>query len=208
MLRIDHVVLAVRDLDVAADRFAQEHGLVAVAGGSHPQWGTGNRIVPLGDRQYVELIAVVDPARAATTDLGRTIAGLADEGDRWFAWCLADDDLEATAARLGLDVVPGSRTRLDGSVVSWRGAGIDDARRTADLPFFIAWDVADALHPGATRVDHPSRASEIAWVRIGGDPAALASWTAHAALPVRIEPGPAGVRAVGLTTPAGDLVIG
>src|SRR4029079_13118848 len=46
MLRIDHVVLAVRDLDASAERLWGEHGLRFVAGGRHARWGTANMIAP------------------------------------------------------------------------------------------------------------------------------------------------------------------
>jgi hypothetical protein len=36
MLRIDHVVYAVRDLDDAAERFRRDHGLDSTPGGRHP----------------------------------------------------------------------------------------------------------------------------------------------------------------------------
>src|SRR5437870_12281035 len=116
-MRIDHAVYAVRELDVAGERLLARHGLESVPVGRHPRWGTANRIVPLGD-DYVELLAVVDPDVGVTTTLGRALLDLTAEGDRWFAICLADDDLEATASRLDLALSRGSRTRPDGSVVA------------------------------------------------------------------------------------------
>jgi Glyoxalase-like domain len=207
VLRIDHAVYAVPDLEEAAARLREDHGLDSVPGGVHPRWGTGNRIVPLGT-DYVELMAVVDRGIAADTDLGRKVLEITDRGSGWFALCLADDDLHATAERLGLSVEAGSRTRPDDRVVSWRGAGIEDPRRTPDLPFFIAWDGPAAFHPGATPIDHASGATGIAWVEVVGDANAFERWTHHADLPLRFgSEGPPGVRAVALQTPLGELIL-
>lgn len=205
-MRIDHVVYAVRDLDAAATRIMEDLGLASVPGGVHPRWGTGNRIIPLGDSQYLELLAVIDPTVAATTQLGSSLQALTAEGDAWFAMCLATDEIESVAARVDLEVVPGSRTRPDGQVVAWRGAGIDDPARTPDLPFFIAWDVPEALHPGATPIEHPCGATGIDWVEIDGDQARFTRWVDGAPLPVRLHAGAPGVRAVSLRTPGGPLV--
>lgn len=207
MLRVDHVVFAVHDLDAAGERFSTEFGLASEPGGVHPRWGTGNRVIPFGT-DYLELISVVDPPAAAGTALGRTLMGLTAAGDRWFALCLADDDIDATGARLGLRVDAGSRVRPDGRTVAWRGAGIEDPRRTPDLPFFIDWDVPADLHPGAGGLAHPSRAIGIAWVEIAGDQAAFERWTGGADLPILFVPDePVGIRAVGLATPSGELVL-
>ena len=61
-MQIDHVLYGVQDLDAAATWFEGSFGLSAVSGGAHPAWGTANAILPVGDGQYVELIAVVDRA--------------------------------------------------------------------------------------------------------------------------------------------------
>jgi hypothetical protein len=206
-LRVDHVVYAVHDLDAAATRFRAEFGLVTSPGGTHPRWGTANRIASLGDARYVELIAIVEPAVAATTALGRALGERIADGDRWFALCLADDAIDDTAARLGLEVTPASRVRPDGREVAWCGAGIDDERRTPDLPFFIAWEGPAEMHPGAVAPERPSGATDVAWVEIAGDPAAFAAWTDGAGLPVRFVAGDPGIIGVALATPAGDLVV-
>jgi hypothetical protein len=178
-----------------------------VPGGVHPRWGTGNRIVSLGDGRYVELIAIVDPAVARERELGRAVAARTASGDRWFALCLGDDAIDGTADRLGLVLEPGSRTLPDGRQVAWRGAGIDDPRRTPDLPFFISWTGAPDAHPGARRLSHPSEATDIAWVQIAGDADRFAAWTGDATVPVRFAGGEPGVVAVALRTPDGELVI-
>jgi hypothetical protein len=206
VLRIDHVVYAVGDLDEAGARLLEEHGLASVAGGEHPRWGTGNRIVPLGDA-YVELLAVVDPRVARASALGRAIGGLADEGGGWFALCVADDDLDQTAARLGLSVETGGRQRPDGEVVRWRSAGIEDPRRTPDLPFFISWEGPAALHPGRGTAAHPSGATAISVVDVAGDLEGFAAWTGGADLPVRFVSGERGVRAVVLGTATGEVTL-
>jgi Glyoxalase-like domain len=206
-LRIDHVVYAVGDLDAAAARFDEAYGLVSTPGGVHPRWGTANRIIALGDARYLELIAIVDADVALASALGRAIADRIAHGDRWFALCLADDAIEGTAERLGLALKPGSRTLPDGREVAWRGAGIDDPRRTSDLPFFIAWTGEPGAHPGARRTPHPSGASDIAWVEIAGDAERFRAWTGDSSVPVRFVDGEPGVVAVGLTSAEGELVI-
>jgi hypothetical protein len=206
-LRIDHVVYAVRDLESAAARFDDTFGIGSTPGGVHPRWGTANRIISLGGDRYLELIAVVEPSVAANTVLGRAISERTVAGDRWFALCLRDDAIEATAKRLDLRLERGSRTLPDGRVVAWRGAGIDDPRRTSDLPFFIEWTGEQDAHPGAGGVGHRSGADDIAWVQIAGDADRFAAWTGDASLPVRFVDGEPGVVAVGLSTPDGDLVI-
>lgn len=205
MLRIDHAVLAVRDLDAASQRLLEEHGLTSLAGGRHP-WGTGNRIVPLGS-QYVELLAVVDRPVGERTELGRLILEATMDGDRWWAIGVADDDLESTAARLGLAIEGGSRALEGGGELRWRMAGITDPRRAAHLPFLVDWDLEPGLHPGEAPIEHPSGATGIAWVEVTGDADALSVWLGDADLPYRVSPGEPGVVAVAFAAGEGELVL-
>ena len=66
VLALDHVIVTVHELDAAARRYHEEHGLGSVPGGRHAGHGTGNRIVPLGT-SYIELMAVVDGDEAASS---------------------------------------------------------------------------------------------------------------------------------------------
>jgi hypothetical protein len=206
MFRIDHVVLAVRDLNASAHRLWEEHGLRSVPGGRHPRWGTANMIAPLGD-DYVELLGVVDEEVGSSSVLGRTLLELSADGDRWFSVCLADGDIEATAARLGLAVEPGARTRLDGTEVRWRGAGIEERGEELWLPFFIAWDVPPELHPGASAAAHRVPAVGIAWVEVGGDEARLRDWLHDREVPIRVVSAEPSVRAVGIRLRGGGEIV-
>ena len=204
-MRIDHVLIGARDLPAAADRLRDEHGLASVEGGVHPEWGTGNRIVPLGE-DYVELIGIVDEAAAARSSLGQWLGAQLAGGDRPLGWCLAADDIGATAARLGLESVAGARTKPDGTRLHWRLLGLAEAIAQPPLPFFIEWGEAVA-HPGAEAIDHASAATRIAWVEVGGDEARLAEWLGGAQLPVRVAAGEPGLRAVALVAPGGEIVL-
>lgn len=206
MLRLDHVVYAVRDLDEAAERWRREHGLGSVVGGRHTGWGTANRIVPLGGG-YVELISVVDPAEASGSSFGRSMLERLDAGEGWFMIVASTDDLDAIAGRLALEVTPGERRRPDGGTIRWRAAGFEDPRREPWMPFFIAWDIPPELHPGRTPVDHRTRPSGIDWVEVEGDEGRLRDWLGDGDLPIRVVDGRPGIRAAAIATADGELVI-
>lgn len=205
-MQIDHVVYAVQDLEAAATQVRQEFGLGSVPGGRHPGWGTGNRIVPLGP-SYIELLGAVDPTEAGRNELGRALLAAATEGDRFLVWCVSTEDVDAVADRLGLSVTAGTRERPDGTMLRWRSAGLDRALGEPSLPFFIAWDVPEELHPGRAHADHVGTPQGIAWLEVGGDAIRLNEWLEGSELPVRVVGGPSGVLAVAIATDSGEIVL-
>jgi hypothetical protein len=202
---IDHVVRGVVDMDAAAAQMRAEFGLGSVVGGRHPGWGTGNRIVPLG-RTYIELIGIVDAEEAAGSPVGRGLAAWIAGGDRWRSWCVATDDLDSVADRVGLSIDHGSRVRPDGATLRWRSAGFLNTLENPSLPFFISWEIPPDLHPGGDRADHGNEPRGISWVEVGADDR-LDAWLAGAELPVRQVPGPPGLLAVAVASSAGEIVI-
>jgi len=164
-------------------------------------------IAPLGS-DYVELLGVDDEDVGSKTVLGKKLLELSADGDRWFSVCLADDDIDATAARLGLTVRPGARTRLDGTEVRWRSAGIEDRGEDLWLPFFISWDVPAELHPGAARAEHRVEPEGIAWAEVGGDEARLRDWLGGADAPICVvDDADRRVHAIGITLRGGSEIM-
>lgn len=204
MLEVDHVLMAVSNLEEAAERLEREHGLKSLDGGRHPGWGTANRIIPLG-REYIELIGVVDPDEALEHPFGRWMLDRVADGDHLLRCCLRPHDIEETAQRLGADPVPGSRMTAHGDSVHWRLVGLE-AGMSENLPFFIEWH-PDSAHPGGLEVRHPSQALGIAWVEIGGDPDHLREWLGEEVAMVRLVGGRPGVKSVGIIAADGDFVL-
>jgi catechol 2,3-dioxygenase-like lactoylglutathione lyase family enzyme len=181
-VRIDHVIYGTSDLDAAQAMVERELGLEVHPGGHHVGQGTHNRIVPLGNA-YLELLAISDPAEAAASPVGSILADLIAAGDGLLAWAVSVDDVPATAQRLGTRIVTVRRGELEGHLT-----GVEEALRHAYLPFF-----------GRSR-GRPSETGgvNLDWIELSGDAERLRDWLGGEELPVRIEPGPGALRAIGI----------
>jgi hypothetical protein len=204
-LAIDHVVIAADDLDAAARALEAEHGLVSTAGGRHPDWGTANRIVPLG-AAYLELVAVVDETTAGSSALGSWVAGASAGVLQPLGWAVRTDELDDAALRLGLTAAPGSRLREDGQTLRWRLAGVERAAEEPALPFLIEWEPGTPL-PGSNRVVHRYGNVELARLELRGDAERLAIWLGPHRLPITVSPGAPAVTRIVLRGPSGEVVI-
>jgi catechol 2,3-dioxygenase-like lactoylglutathione lyase family enzyme len=118
MLRgIDHIVIAVPDLEVATKSYGAL-GFTVVPGGRHPV-GTHNALISFADGSYIELIAFYEanPAHKWWTPLQKG-GGLVD-------FCMQTDDLPGDtrafrAAGVPIDdPSPLSRVRPDGYQLKW-----------------------------------------------------------------------------------------
>lgn len=197
-MRIDHVILATRDIDATASRLLQTHGLGSVPGGDHPDWGTGNSIVPAGPA-YLELMGIRDLEKARTTPVGQWVLSVTEAGDKVAGVSVSTDDLDAVCARLGLTATPGKRVRPDGTTLSWRSAGIDSAPMDG-LPFFISWDGASG--GGGVTPAEGAPATGISRVLLGGDPDRVRDWLGGDVPGLELVGGKPGCRSVNLYTSA------
>jgi catechol 2,3-dioxygenase-like lactoylglutathione lyase family enzyme len=131
MFRLDHVVIAVADLEKAVAGY-RALGFTVVIGGSHPGRTSHNALVAFEDGAYLELIAWTAPG----------------PGERWYdvhakhgdglmdfallPWDTAQAIAEAKARGLELDgPIDGGRVRPDGAQIRWQTA----RQATFDLPF-------------------------------------------------------------------------
>lgn len=148
--KFDHLVVGVRSLAEGVREFEQLTGVKPVAGGRHPDRGTENALVSLGDGRYLEIIAPQQGAPLAPADEAlREMDTL-----RIIDWAVSVSDIEAARAALesvGFDPAatrPGSRVTPSGERLEWTTFGLAD-REIAVAPFFIAWS-ASTTHPSRT----------------------------------------------------------
>jgi glyoxalase-like protein len=186
LVRIDHVIYGTANLDRAAARVQAELGLSAIAGGRHDGVGTHNRIVPLEDGSFLELLAVADPDEASGSALGAALQRAIARGEGLLGWAVAVEDLEPVAARLGTPVVTVGRQGMTARLTA-----VHEALAEPYLPFFI--ERARGLRPAAV-----SATGVIEWIEVGGDAGRLERWLRAGTLPVRVVDGGPGVRAIGV----------
>ena len=169
--RLDHVVIAVRDLDDAIARY-KRLGFDARPGGRHTGRGTHNAIVRFG-LDYLELISVFDAAEARTAGASGLVDFLASrEGP--VSYALATDDIEAeaegirAAGRAAIGPFAMERLRPDGTKLSWRLVVPGDGSYRRPWPFFIQWDQPDAerLARDGT-APHPNGARGVRSITVG-----------------------------------------
>lgn len=150
-VRLDHLILAINDLDRGMDEFETRTGVRPVFGGVHPGRGTRNALVSLGDGVYLEILAP-DPAQEQPAEPMPGLKNVASLTPT--AWALATDDLgdvrrAAEAAGMGVSVVRGGARELpDGRHLEWATLGIVDPAH-GWMPFFIQWRDLN-VHPSRT----------------------------------------------------------
>jgi hypothetical protein len=160
---LDHVVIAVNDLDHAVADY-QSLGFTVYPGGVHHGGASHNALVVFADGAYFEIIAY---RKAAPDNRWWRVLTTAGEGIVDFAVLPenTENDLRAARAR-GLDVegpTPGGRLRLDGVRLDWQIV----RPATTDLPFWCGDVTPRNLRvPEGTVRDHANGVTGIAGVRI------------------------------------------
>ena len=147
MNTLDHLVVTAPTLAAGVAWVEATLGVPLQPGGAHPQMGTHNALLRLGERTYLEVIAI-DPA-APPPERPRWF-GLdhldADTPPRLATWVAATDDIERDVVRAAAAgrVVPMSRGNLN-----WRITVPEDGVPPLDglLPALIEWP--GGVHPAA-----------------------------------------------------------
>jgi hypothetical protein len=153
-VRVDHVIYGTADLDATAARLRAQLGLLATDGGRHDGLGTRNRIVPLGDGSFLELLAVADPGEATRSKLGAALQAAIARGEGLLGWAVAVEDLQPVVERLGTPI-----THVGRQGMTARLTGLDEALAEPSLPFFI--ERASAHAPPRT-----ADAAGICWIEV------------------------------------------
>jgi catechol 2,3-dioxygenase-like lactoylglutathione lyase family enzyme len=151
---LDHIILGCNELDRGV-RFVEEHtGVRAAQGGVHPDRGTMNALLSLGERHYLEIMAPDPNGKAVQAWASHQLNVLKNlNTPSLVGWAVHPTDIDGLAKKFreaGVSIQgpwPGSRTRPDGRVVVWKSFSLTDDRHGL-LPFFIEWS-ADSVHPSS-----------------------------------------------------------
>ena len=173
-MRLDHIIFAAGPDGIAAtaDRLSKVLGEDFTDGGVHPRFGTRNRILPLTDGTYLELVEVLDHPASDKAPFGQAVRARSELGGGWLGWVVSVDDLAPVEARLGRESVKGNRHRPDGTELRWRQVGVKGLQSDPQLPYFIHWETDSSLHPSSGASGQISLAS----LEIAGDPARVTEW--------------------------------
>lgn len=181
-LTLDHVLIAVRDLDAAKDTF-ERLGFKVTPEGRHPGRGTSNRLVVFGG-EYLELISVHDP----DGDLFRpNLPSFLDEREGLFIFAMGTSDVHErtrsvrAAGALITDPMKGSRQAADGSTAySWTQAEINPDAMPGSQTFFIQHDhtIEERYNDPPDPTNHPNGVSGVASLSlaVGDANAAAQRW--------------------------------
>src|ERR1700745_260960 len=102
-MRLDHIVFAAGPDGLAgtAARLSARLGETSVDGGVHPRFGTRNRILPLTDGTYLELVEVLDHPASDKAPFGQAVRARSALGGGWLGWGVAGGDIAPVGGRVG-----------------------------------------------------------------------------------------------------------
>lgn len=144
MALLDHVVVAVSDLEAAEKRWT-DAGLPVSGGGEHPG-GTLTSVVRGPAQAYLQLISAPEGAQNHWSDRVRESAGP-------ISLSIAVEDLDECRAALveagfrPAVVAYGSRIATDGRELVWRLCDVGSQPFDPELPWLIQWITPESLGP-------------------------------------------------------------
>jgi hypothetical protein len=148
--QLDHLVLAAATLADGIDYVAEVTGATPQLGGRHVAMGTHNALLRLGERVYLEIIAIdpdgAAPPRPRWFDLDDIALRLElTERPQLVAWVARSDDIERSAAACAIPL--GALTPMERGDYRWRITIPPDGKRPGEgiVPTLIQWDVP--MHP-------------------------------------------------------------
>ena len=150
-MHVDHLVFAAgpEGLQATSDRLGQLLGAQSRDGGFHPRFGTRNRLIPLTDERYIEIVEVLEHPVAEKAPFGQVVRARSEAGGGWLGWVISVDDMAPFEARLGRQAVDGSRHFPDGRLLEWKQLGIKGLQADPQLPFFLKWVSDESVRPKA-----------------------------------------------------------
>jgi hypothetical protein len=172
MHHLDHIIVAIADLDEGIRQVEASTGVRPDVGGYHPTGVTKNALMSLGGQQYLEIIALRDDVETPEDRLWMLEA----KQLKPLGWAAFSPDIWETARYLNdhgygtSELSPGSRALPDGGHLTWTTVSVTKPV-IAGAPFFIEWGSercpgenrrgksADSTPPGEVQSEETRRRS-------------------------------------------------
>jgi hypothetical protein len=199
LVQIDHLIVAISDLDKGVNKFYKLTGVKPVFGGEHPGYGTHNSLVTLGSKLYLEIIA---PKPGATVEIFKNLPTLTP-----FGWAVSTNSIAKLKEKMnGLgyettDPVKGSRIQKDGSKLEWETMFIKKPF-IKEAPFFICWS-QQTVHPAETSTKGCQLKSLTVF---STEPVPLQRLVSDLSLEIKVNKGPKYQMKIVLDCPNGEII--
>lgn len=204
-LELDHVVVVARTLDEGRSYVEALLGTELFKGGEHPDMGTHNLLLSLGDSEYLEVIAI-DPDAPRPPHRRWFNLDTYSGAPRLMNWVCRTDDLDAALAAAPSG--SGSARTLRRGQTRWRMGVSDFGRLPFDdaSPALMEWDDM-SKHPCRRLPDVDLRLSRLDVFHPEAD-GLLAAFPILAHLPrVSVRHGPEKRLIATIRTPEGNRIL-
>jgi hypothetical protein len=140
-LKVDHITLAVPDLDTGRAVLAKQ-GIDTEFGGKHSNGQTEMALASFPDGSYLELIAPQPGADASHHYWAKFMLSRGETGGNPCAWAITSANIAADTARIkaagiAVESQRNGRTRPDGVQLKWETADIGPGSPGSFFPFMI-----------------------------------------------------------------------
>jgi hypothetical protein len=206
---LDHIILGCSSLDHGIALLEERTGMRAAFGGVHPDRGTMNALLSLGERHYLEIMAPDPKAKTLQSWAVARLNSLKElTTPRLVTWAVHTGDIDGVAKKLRESGIafagplPGSRVRPDGRVLNWKTLNLTEDRHGV-LPFFIEWG-ADSAHPSS---DAPAGCHIEYFAAADQDPGELSKSLQRIGVDVLVEHGDRPQLRMRIAGPKGSLEV-
>ena len=208
---LDHIVIGAASLEQGVRFIRDRLGVDIPRGGKHPDMGTHNHLMRLGDSAFLEVISIdpdaPPPGRPRWFELDEPAmqARLA-ESPRLVSWVIRSPDIVATAQSCSYAV--GAVTAVRRDALTWRLTVPEDGRIPGEgvMPHVIEWD--GGARPWEKMAERGCRLEAL--VITHSDPeaveAGLRSLCSKGIAGVHVKQGAAPALSARIVTPSGEVV--
>ena len=149
MEKLDHIVYAVPNLEEAMNWFEAKAGIRPIFGGYHTTQGTQNALLKIGEKCYLELLAIDEENKEVTTPRWMGIDLITQP--KITRWAIQSSNLQTDSKVLRTynmemgNITGGQRKKSDGKLLTWELTMPLAEPEVEVMPFLIDWQKGEDI---------------------------------------------------------------